>query len=58
MSREEVIMGVELAQKALHFAILSNGKVTAGECRKAIVTLFGEEVDAELDKTFVRGHNG
>ena len=52
MTNEEIIVGVDLARKALHFAIFSHGKVKAGECREAILILFGEEVDAALAREF------
>ena len=54
LSEETIKVGADLAQQALHFAIFNNGKVTAGECRKAIIVLFGLEVDAELDRRFIR----
>jgi hypothetical protein len=54
MTETEIAAGVAIATQALHFAIFNNGIVTAGECRKAIVVLFGSEVDAALDKEFIR----
>ena len=52
MSKEEIRIGVEMARKALQFAFFSNGKVTYGDCRKAILILFGEEVDSALADEF------
>jgi len=52
MTNEEIAIGVDLARKALQFAIFSHGKVTAGECRKAVLILFGKEVDEALDNEF------
>ena len=52
MEQETVKIGVGLARKALRFAIFFNN-VTSGECREAVKTLFGEEVDAVLANDFV-----
>lgn len=54
MIDQEIKHGVEIAKQALHFAIFSNGSVTAKDCREAIITLFGEEVDRALDREFCR----
>ena len=40
MSKDEIIFGVDLAYKALQFAMFSNGKVTCADCRKAILIIF------------------
>ena len=55
MNKEEIDAGVAIAQKALIFALFSHGEVKAGECRIAIRTLFGREVDEELSKRFATG---
>ena len=52
MTDEEIRIGVDMARKALQFAFFSNGKVTCGACRNAILILFGEEVDAALAEDF------
>ena len=52
MNKDEIDYGVEIAHKALIFAIFTYGEVRAGECRTAIRTLFGSEVDEELSRIY------
>jgi hypothetical protein len=52
MHKDEIAKGVALAKQAVYFAFFNNVAVTAGECRKAIVTLFGPEIDAALNGEF------
>lgn len=48
MSEDELALGVELAEKALQWAMWGNGKVTSDQAREAIAVIFGPEVDAAM----------
>ena len=53
MDQKTIEEGMRIAQEALLFALWSgNTATTTRECRIAIKTLFGEEVDAALAKKF------
>lgn len=50
MTDEQIENGINLAWDALMFAIFVHGKARKQECRQAILTLFGPEVDAAVQK--------